>query len=378
MVRRQGQENPREPLSIALCGDVMMGRGIDQVLPHPGNPRLYESYLHDARAYVELAERVSGPIPRPVDVIYPWGEAADALKRFGPDAWIINLEMSVTSREEAWPDKGIHYRMHPANIAGLSAIGSPCCCLANNHVLDWGTAGLLETLQTLDGAGSAHAGAGRHAAEAAAPAVIGVPGKGRVRVFSLGTPTSGIPGDWAAGRDRPGIQVLEDLSETTARRLATHIQAFKHPQDVVVASIHWGANWVDAVPDAHIRFAHELVDGGVDVVHGHSSHHVMAIEVYREHLILYGCGDFLDDYEGIRGYEEYHPNVRMLYLLRIDPRRGRLVQAKLVPLQMSRFRLQRASDAEVGWAHQRLNELGSPFGTSLQRDPENHLILHWR
>ncbi len=60
-------------VTLFLCGDVMLGRGVDQVLPHPGDPTLREGYVHDARTYVELAEAVNGPIPRPVDFRWPWG-----------------------------------------------------------------------------------------------------------------------------------------------------------------------------------------------------------------------------------------------------------------------------------------------------------------
>ncbi|QTF93838.1 hypothetical protein, partial [Halomonas sp. BM-2019] len=62
---------PDDTLTLALAGDVMLGRGIDQVLPHPGGPQLHEPFVRDARDYVRLAERVSGPIPRPVAPAYP-------------------------------------------------------------------------------------------------------------------------------------------------------------------------------------------------------------------------------------------------------------------------------------------------------------------
>src|SRR5713226_1537518 len=142
--------NQAEAICLFLCGDVMTGRGIDQVLPHPGNPVLYESYVRDARDYVQLAERVNGPIPRPVDLEYIWGDALEELQRAGTDLRIINLETSITRSGSPWPNKGIHYRMHPLNVGCITAAGVDCCCLANNHVLDWGYEGLEETLQTLD------------------------------------------------------------------------------------------------------------------------------------------------------------------------------------------------------------------------------------
>ena len=260
---------PSAPVTLFLCGDVMTGRGIDQILPHPGAPHLYERWVRSALGYVEIAERATGPVARPVDFPYVWGDALAELARVRPDARIVNLETAVTAAEDAWPDKGIHYRMHPANVACLAAAAPDCCVLANNHVLDWGHRGLEETLDTLHGAGLRTAGAGRDAAEAGAPAVIELPGKGRVLVFAFGTASAGVPADWAAGERRAGVNVLRDLSDAAVARIAAEVGGAKHAGDLVVLSIHWGGNWGYAVSPAERRFAHAIVDAGVDVVHGH-------------------------------------------------------------------------------------------------------------
>src|SRR5262245_11597183 len=136
-----------QPLSVFLCGDVMPGRGIDQALPHPGNPVLHESHCGDAREYVRLAEHVSGPITRPLGFRHIWGDALAELEQATVDASVINLETSITRSDEFWPGKAIHYRMNPPNIGCLTAAGISACSLANNHVLDWGRSGLTETLQ---------------------------------------------------------------------------------------------------------------------------------------------------------------------------------------------------------------------------------------
>jgi hypothetical protein len=73
----------------------MTGRGIDQVLPHPGNPVLYEPYMHDAREYVQLAEKVYGAIPRPVDYDYIWGDVLAEFDRARTDLRIVNLETRI-------------------------------------------------------------------------------------------------------------------------------------------------------------------------------------------------------------------------------------------------------------------------------------------
>ena len=365
-------------VTLFLCGDVMTGRGIDQILPHPGAPHLYEPYMRSALGYVEIAEHATGPIARPVAPAYVWGDALGELGRVRPDARIINLETAVTPAEDAWPDKGIHYRMHPANIAALAAAGIDCCVLANNHVLDWGRAGLEETLETLRAAGIRSAGAGRDAEEAAAPAAIDVPGRGRVLVFAWGMGSSGVPRDWAAGSGRAGVNFLDDLSEKTVQAIGRRVREAKRAGDIVLASLHWGGNWGFSVSREERDFAHRLIDeAGVDVVHGHSSHHVKPIEVHRGRPILYGCGDFLNDYEGIGGYESHRGDLALMYFPTLDPATGKLTRLAMTATRTRRLRVNRAPEEGVRWLEQTLNREGKRFGSGVEREPGGMLRLRW-
>jgi poly-gamma-glutamate synthesis protein (capsule biosynthesis protein) len=369
--------NP-ERLGIFLCGDVMTGRAIDQILPHAVHPRLYEPYITDAREYVALAETVNGTIPRPVDYRYPWGDALLVLDDFDPAVRIVNLETAVTTSATPWPDKGIHYRMHPGNVEVLKAARIDCCVLANNHVLDWHYPGLAQTLDALDAAGVASCGAGGRAERAAAPAIIPASAHRRVLVFAFAAPDSGTPHAWAAADERPGVNLLSDYSAQTATEIAALIERYRRPGDVVVVSIHWGGNWGYRVPTAHRRFAHALIDRGVvDILHGHSSHHPRGIEVYRGRLVLYGCGDFINDYEGIRGYESFRGDLSLMYLPSIRPGDGQLLGLTLVPLQIRRFRLHRAAPADAEWLADMLNREGRVFGTRVDIDASGHLQLRW-
>ena len=358
-------------VSLFLCGDVMTGRGLDQVLPHRSDPTLFERHITSAELYVRLAEEVNGPISRPVSFSYPWGVALDELERAAPDVRIINLETSVTTSDD-WVSKGINYRMHPGNVECLTVAKIDCCVLANNHVLDWGRSGLLETLDTLRRAELKTAGAGRNIFEANAPAVMKIPGHGRVFVFSFGWVTSGIPGDWAATEKRAGVNLLPDLSAGTVRRVARQIRELCQPSDVVVASIHWGPNWGYDIPRGQRRFAHALVDdAGVDVVHGHSSHHVKGIEIHNGRPILYGCGDFLTDYEGIRGYEEFRDDLTLMYFVSIDPVDRAAVSLRLTPLQIKRFKLNRPSKEDVSWIHGVLQRECGRLDTRVELRPDH-------
>ena len=308
--------------TLFLCGDVMPGRGVDQILPYPGDPELREEYLDDARTYVRLAERANGPIPYPVSFSWPWGDALEVLGAMAPDVRVINLETSVTRSADFAPGKAVHYRMSPQNLPCVTAIRPDACALANNHVLDFGRTGLAETLGALAGAGLSAVGAGPDAARARQPAVVPVPGGGRAVIFSCGAVSSGIPAGWAATASRPGVDLLPDLSGAAADEVIARASAARQPGDVVVVSIHWGSNWGYDVDRDQARFAHRLINGGVDVIHGHSSHHPRPIESYRGKLILYGCGDCVDDYEGISGSQAYRDDLRLLYFASVGRTRG--------------------------------------------------------
>lgn len=95
-----------------LTGDVMLGRGIDMILPFSCSPELYESCVTDAWTYTQLAVNASGALPkeRGLPFEYPWGFALDDMEAKAPDVRVINLETAVTTHDTPWPRKGINYR----------------------------------------------------------------------------------------------------------------------------------------------------------------------------------------------------------------------------------------------------------------------------
>ncbi|HYP67077.1 MAG TPA: CapA family protein [Thiobacillaceae bacterium] len=366
-------------VTLFLSGDVMTGRGIDQILPHPGDPRLYESYVKTARAYVQLAEEANGPFPQRVGYAYPWGDALAELERRAPAARIVNLETAVTARGAPWPGKGIHYRMQPANVPCLSAAKLDCCIVANNHILDWGPEGLADTLAALRGAGIQTAGAGSEELEAARPAVLKLARSGRVLVYAWGTESAGVPADWAAGTKRPGVNFLPGLTPATVSRIASLVRRARQPGDLVVVSLHWGSNWGYAIPDEHRSFAHALIDeAGADVVYGHSSHHPRGIEVYRGRPILYGCGDLINDYEGIRGYEMFRSELALLYFPSFEPHSRTMRALSMVPLRRRRLRLEHANGVDSAWLQQTLDRECRALGCWVELAVDGALALRWQ
>lgn len=363
---------------LLLAGDAMLGRGIDQALRHPSPPALHEPWVRDAREYLRRAERANGAIPAPLPPEYVWGDALAVLERFAPHLRIVNLETAITDGDRPCPGKAIHYRMHPDNVECLLALRPDCCVLANNHVLDWGAKGLRQTLATLAGAGVRTAGAGLDEREALAAATLAFPA-GRTLVYACATADSGVPEEQAARRAHPGVAWLPDCSARTADRLVERIAAQRRDADFVVVSLHWGANWVRRVPAGQRAFARRLLDSGaVDAIHGHSSHHPLPVEIHDGRLVLHGCGDLVNDYEGIGPHGDLRSDLGCLYLADFDVATRRCVELRIVPLQLRRFRLGPVDDDALAWlaavagrpADETFTQLAVDRGTLRWRAPE--------
>jgi poly-gamma-glutamate synthesis protein (capsule biosynthesis protein) len=361
----------REPVSLFLCGDVMLGRGVDQLLPHPLDPAIPEAYVRDARDYIALAEAAHGVVPRDGGFGYPWGEALALLRAAAPQVRIVNLETAVTTYDGFVPGKAVHYRMHPANLPALSVVRPDVCVLANNHVLDYGRRGLADTLAALSGAGLPCVGAGADLREAGAPVTLRPrPGVG-LAVFGLAASSSGVPRDWAATAARSGVHHAGD---TAVPRLLAAVAERKRAGDLVVVSVHMGSNWGYVPARSDRGLAHALIDAGADVVHGHSSHHPRPVEVHRGRLVLHGCGDLVNDYEGIGGQEHYRDDLRLLYFAELDPDDGRFRHLRMIPLRSRRLRLERAPEYDTLWLHGVLERISRPYGVRIDRADDGALV----
>lgn len=360
-------------VTVLLGGDVMLGRGVDQLLPRPGHPGLHERCVRDARDYIQLAEQANGPIPRPYGFTGPWGEVAPLLDDLAPDVRLVNLETAITADGDFAPGKGIHYRMHPGNLPALTAIRPDVCALSNNHSLDFGIRGLADTLAALSHAGIRTAGAGPHLTAAQQPAEVPVPGGRRVVVASVSTLSSGVPAAWAAGDDRPGVWLIDHPSARNADEVSARLAPAARSGDIRIVSVHWGPNWGPGTGLSEREFAYRLIDAGTDIVHGHSAHHPRAIEIYRGKPILYGCGDVIDDYEGIGGHESYRPELRLLYLVTLD---GGTAELQMLPLRIRHMQLAPAGAADTEWLRARLTELSHRFGTRIYTTSDGMLTAY--
>jgi poly-gamma-glutamate capsule biosynthesis protein CapA/YwtB (metallophosphatase superfamily) len=356
---------------IILLGDVMTGRAVDSILrtpsapytPHPGSRTIGEM--------IRDAEGKNGPIPRGVDAAYVWGEARAPLAAMDPSVRIANLETAITRSPER-QSKRINYRMDPANVEVLRALPIDCCTLANNHTLDWGRQGLTDTLDALDGAGIARTGAGRSYDEAWKPAYVPTAEGSRILVVGMAHGSSGIGRSWAAGPATPGIALLDEELKQEVRRLAELVRAHKSAGDIAVASIHAGPNWSFRVAPGYALFARALIEvAGFDVVHGHSSHHLAPLGFHRRRPVLFGCGDFINDYEGRDNPPEYNHTFAAAYCL--DTTDLSRVEIKL--FQIKKFRLERAGPADCARLAHMLSKCSAPFRTHFSIDAGNSTIV---
>jgi poly-gamma-glutamate synthesis protein (capsule biosynthesis protein) len=387
----------------------MTGRGIDQILPYPSNPELKEPFVKDTRDYIRFAEEVNGKIDYPVSFDYIWGDALKELEKEKVDVRIINLETTITTSNNFLP-KGINYRMNPKNIDVLKVFKVDVACLANNHILDFGEEGLLETIETLKKNGILTVGAGKNIEEASKPAVIKIDPfqkvsieseKVSVTIFNYADVSSGVPIWWKAEKNKAGVNLLNadytDLTQTRRNKISKwpvfHLasytsssaeSAFYSTKSALnkisagsasssvksafkIFSIHWGPNWGYEISEEERNFAHRLIDeANVDIVFGHSSHHFKGIETYKGKLIIYGAGDFINDYEGIGGYEEFRGDLVLGYVVEI--KNLKINKLTLLPFRIKKFRLNYCTDEEIDWIFNVLKRESKIYGRMIKEN----------
>lgn len=297
-------------MRIGLCGDVMIGRLVNEHLKQ-----------------------------NPPDLV--WGNTLPLFESV--DLRIINLEAALTSCEEAVP-KVFNFKSDPSHVATLQAAGIDAVNLANNHVLDYGVEGLVETLEMLDRADIAHVGAGRNGEEACSAVQLG-----GVTLFGC---TDNEPG-WKAGEKRSGVHYLS-VGELPAVPKG----------DLVILSIHWGPNMRQRPPGHFRAFAHALIDAGVDVIHGHSAHIFQGVEIYKGRPILYDTGDFLDDY----AIDPELRNDQSFFFILED-----LHRLRMVPVQISHFQVNQVPGEAIC---ARMDSLCQELGTPCTQK-EGELVIEW-
>ncbi len=348
---------------LFLAGDFMPGRGIDAVMPRPCPLEIREGFCTSSIEYARLAERKHKkrfPDHQTLSARDVLGEASKLIERYEPHVKLINIETSVTKKSTFYPNKGINYRASEENVFALFDILKPnVVSLANNHAMDFSREGLEDTLKFFDDE-NVHVkriGAGwNNIADEMQPAELKnvypygfAPARNDKRgvdvaAFGLCFEDIGMPREWEAMERSMGV-VLATRNDKVPERLLNAIAKLKKESNaIIIVSIHFGVNWGFEVPRTHVAAAKTLVDAGADVIHGHSSHHAKTAMLYKEKLILFGCGDFFNDYEGIRPHagfpeNEYLGHLRLLYFVDVDAKTHNFNRLEIVLMRQKMFAL---------------------------------------
>ncbi|KAJ3035210.1 hypothetical protein HDV00_004247 [Rhizophlyctis rosea] len=287
----------------------------------------------------------------------------------GSDAILMNLETSATTHPSKWPNKTFNYRMHPCNLQALKSLSVAYCSLANNHILDFGVEGLLDTVESLERMGIAFAGAGRTHQQAVQPTCLQLPlphsptfPKHTLTLYSA----TDHPASWS---HIPSLHYIPTNPPPPTPHI-TNILTASHPTtqpNTTIFSFHWGPIYTWR-PSTNIQsLAHTLISSGVDIIHGHSSHHVQGVEFYQDGVILYGCGDFIDDYAVDA---EYRNDLGCVWRVVVEPGQGvggrsKVMRVEAVPTVIKGFRVYEAGvgGSDWRWVVEKVRGLSGEFGT---------------
>ena len=320
------------PLTVALAGDTMFGRGVAARLAEVGPRSLVAQEVRDVAAEADL--------------------------------FVLNLECCISERGEPWeaPGKPFFFRAPPAAVETLTWLGVHAVTLANNHALDFGPDALHDTLGYLAGAGITAVGAGADEAQAREPAVLQARG---VRLGVLGA--TDHPADFAAGPQRPGV-AYADLHAGVPAWLVDGVRRLRAAADLVLVTPHWGPNMTPG-PVGHVRAAaRALRAAGVDLVAGHSAH----VPHGTADGICYDLGDFVDDY---RAHPQLRNDLGLLFLVTLDGGGASAVSA--VPLALDYCHTRLAVGGEYIWMRNRFATACAALGTEMTTAADGRLAVRW-
>jgi len=317
-----------DKITIGFCGDVMLGRKVDEMIGQAG-------------------------------YYYPWGNMLPIMQQ--TDFNIANLETALTTSHHR-VRKTFNFKAAPDRVATLKAGNIHAVNLANNHILDFSVSGLTDTIHALQEADIKYVGAGRSRAEARQPAFITYRGS---RIGLLGF-TDNEPG-WRAGLSA-GTNYLDPFDTRDRLHALLAVEQLAREADLAIVSIHWGPNMRDKPDPAFVSLAHEMVEAGADIIHGHSAHIFQGIEVYHDKLILYDTGDYVDDYVT----DVFLRNDHSFFFM-AEASGKEVIRLQLVPVVISNCQVNMAPAADSSRAIRRIQRLSRPWQTDIS--PEGEIVL---
>jgi poly-gamma-glutamate synthesis protein (capsule biosynthesis protein) len=262
------------------------------------------------------------------------------------DIAMVNLECPVTTRGQR-VQKPYNFRMHPRFLSALTSAGVDVVNIANNHIFDYGTVGLFDTISYLDSVGMHHVGAGRNAKQARAPVILSVNGK---RVALLGYYGGGEAPKATASK--PGVADRRiDVIRSDIEKLRRQNAA-----DYIVVNFHWGTEKAETPDQDQVEFAHEIIDAGADLIIGHHPHVLQGIEKYKAGTIAYSLGNFVFGGNSRDTYDT------ALFEVRLGDQGPAF---RLIPIRIDKWRAKELSGAEADKVIERVQELSTGFPESI-------------
>ncbi|HHW28547.1 MAG TPA: CapA family protein [Syntrophomonadaceae bacterium] len=335
---KQEQQNVQQPpagpqeWSIAVCGDVMLGRGVATAMSQNG-------------------------------MFYPFEQMAPYLQ--SADLTFGNLESPLSLQGTPIPGKGIWLRGDPEAAAALKEAGFDVLSIANNHILDYDSPALLDTMEFLREQGIDPVGAGSNLEEAVQPVIKEV--NGYKIAFIAATEMADIfwdysyPRTFEAKEDRPGVQKLD------ADQLVEAVAALKDDVDLIAVSLHWGTEYSDYPLDVQRETAHRLVDAGAKLVLGHHPHCLQGIEVYKDSLIAYSLGNFIYD-------KQRRPKCQETVLVKIFFKDLNIEKAEVTPVVIADAQPRPADKADGERILQKMKGLCSELNTQFTAEDNKGII----
>lgn len=312
---------------VGLTGDVMLGRLVNQ--------------------------SITAHAPS-----YPWGDVLPILKK--NDFNIINLETTITKSEKR-VFKVFNFKLDPDNIQSLVDANISLVNLANNHSFDFNEEGFIETTQLLESKKIKHVGAGQDINQARNLEILE---KNGIKIGVIGY-TDNEP-EWAATSEKAGINYIR-IGQI--EQVEHDIKSIRNQVDILIISIHWGPNKVERPEPNLVDFAHKIIDCGADLIHGHSAHIFQGIEIYNGKPIIYGSGDFIDDY---MIYPDLHNDHSFLFKTFIT--KDGIQKIELIPVCISEMQVNLAKDDLAQKILNHMKKLSAEFGTKLEIKDDHGII----
>ncbi|ASF40573.1 capsular biosynthesis protein [Halobacillus halophilus] len=250
----EAKEKENSYFSAAFVGDMMFGRNVKEVTERKGTDYLFEKVA----PYFESADYVTGNFENPVTLE---GKSYDEI------------------------DKSIHLSADPSAVEALKDANFSNVNLANNHAMDFGPEGLLDTVQTFEDKELDFVGAGK---DLEAAQQIDYKKTNGLKIATLGFSDVYVSG-FRALEYNPGIAAADPESFLPLVREA------KENADMVVVNIHWGAEYDNKPHPRQQEMAKAIVGAGADVIIGHHPHVLSPVEVYDNSVIFYSLGNFIFD-----------------------------------------------------------------------------------